>query len=238
MIKIVILYTILMATLVYGQSNAQSNFSDLVTNFPEYSLPLDPQLLLKQSSNRLSIEAYNQFFFNFKDEDPYIILDDGEKALADLAIQVDSEPIEYAPGKFDEIKVIILGRLNLHPDYYSLIFAISNMEFDNVYMYNFDNSGVICSGLSLTVKDNLSSTYRASLKYYSLIKENATIVSRDFVETAVLNTSFCVRADGVFEMLTWEEDVDYYDSNDWGINKKLAEINLFEETGTPTVKNN
>lgn len=231
-----ILITILVAIGYEGYS--QNSFEELINSIPEYNLPIDPQTLLSNKSANLDVSVYNQYFTQYKDLDPYILLDDGEKAHADLAGVAEEDPIEYAPGKFDEIKIYPLGRVDLHPDFYSVIFAFTNMEYDNVYIYNFDQSGRICSGLALTTKDNLASTYRASLKYYSFIGSDKIIISHDFGEMSVLNMSFEVDDDGIFKMLNWQEDSSYYQDADWGINKKLAEINQFAAEGVPTLKNN
>ncbi|MEO0555479.1 MAG: hypothetical protein AAF149_19895 [Bacteroidota bacterium] len=69
---------------------------------------------------------------------------------------------KYSPGKYDTMKIYALGRINLHPDFYSLIFTKSNMEYSYTFIYNFSVTGLVNSSMLLTVKDNLSPTYMAS----------------------------------------------------------------------------
>ncbi|MDH5368112.1 MAG: hypothetical protein OEW67_14090 [Cyclobacteriaceae bacterium] len=230
-------HILLIGLFVTSISYAQTTFEQLLDKFPEYNLPLDPQSL-PYPAETLPITTFNVMFFNYETEYPYIYLSNDEKSHASLAGKIENEIIEYSPGKFDTQKIYPLGKINLHPNYVSLIFCKTNMFYDYIFIYNFDSNGVIQSGFMLTVKDNKSSTYRASLKEYSFIKSDGIIDKRNFGEEHVQNVTLSVENDGIFKVLVSEDDATYYNDIDWGINKKLVEINQFAADGVPILKVN
>lgn len=234
--KVFYIVTLLMGMSAMPDAYAQMTFEQALDQFPEYSLPLDPQSITKPD-NTLPIADFNNLFTNFVIDYPYILLDDGEQAHADLEGQIEDEVFEYSPGKYDTTKVHPLGRVTLHPDYYSLLFCVSNMEYDFIYIYNFDSAGVIHSGLALTVKSNQSPTYDGAFEEYSFIQSDGTILTKSLGEVEMTSMTFKVRNDGVFEMLTYQS-VETSAANEWGTDERLNDLNQFALDGVPTLSGN
>ncbi|MDH5382560.1 MAG: hypothetical protein OEW75_17025 [Cyclobacteriaceae bacterium] len=191
----------------------QTSFEDLLAVFPEYQLPLDIQsLTVPMPENQLSPDVFKTFFTSF--------------ANYDL--------IWEKTG--DTTKIYPIGRVRLHPNYYSLIFAMANRQLILTYLYNFDINGIQYGGYAISERESHVTTLRRLHTYY-FIQADSTIYRRDGAEDFVARDFSVVTPEGGFQQVSYERDNTFYDDPNW-MNAKIAEQDSLAIIGTPILTGN